>query len=100
MDKFSDNYSHKIANEVVLKLKEQLHSYESSELLGNTYEIFETPNKCYAINTKVRVDAGSNSLLRTNEPIIIEFSNIEDIELSYIMCILTERISPMISFLI
>lgn len=84
MDKFSDNYSHKIANEVVLKLKEQLHSYESSELLGNTYEIFETPNKCYAINTKVRVDAGSNSLLRTNEPIIIEFSNIEDIELSYI----------------
>lgn len=29
MDKFSDNYSHKIANEVVLKLKEQLHSYES-----------------------------------------------------------------------
>lgn len=39
MDKFSDNYSHKIANEVVLKLKEQLHSYESYELLGNSYEI-------------------------------------------------------------
>lgn len=45
MDKFSDNYSHKISNEVVLKLKEQLHSYESYELLGNSYEIFETPKR-------------------------------------------------------
>lgn len=83
MVKFSDGYSSDIENGVVLKLEEQLRSYKSS-LFNETYKFVKTPRGEIAVGAKVHIDTGSNSKLLNNEPVLIEFSSIDNIEYSKI----------------
>jgi proteasome lid subunit RPN8/RPN11 len=79
MDKFSDSYEHNITDEVAIKIRSQLHQY-NLPIFGEDMVFVTTPAKTIGVLAKIRVDAGSDSKLRTNEPIVIAFSSIENIE--------------------
>ncbi|MBP7984020.1 MAG: ThiF family adenylyltransferase [Bacteroidaceae bacterium] len=79
MDNFSDIYSRNIENEVVLKIEKQLRSYQST-VFGDNFSFVKTPMNKLGVLAKVHIDAGSDSLLLSNEPVLIEFSSIDNIE--------------------
>lgn len=84
MDRFSDKYP-RIATtrSDVESLKIQLSS-SALPILGSALEFVSTPRNHIGALGTITLDVGSDSDLRSNEPVLIEFSDVNDIEHSEI----------------
>ncbi len=83
MVRISDKYPQDVAGGAVSKLEEQLRQYDLS-IFGDSLKFVRTPRNRVGVVASIDVDSGSNCSLLSREPVLIEFSSVDDIEVSYV----------------